>query len=149
MSDEHSETQLTFDDLAAGSPSELLPTVNSIASALTDSERDRRGDNCATVSERRTETDETVFCIQLPPRSGTVSSEVLETASEMDFTFVDSTVTADQDPPFVTWTFASSEFKLVIVKPIDESLSDLDEDESREDMYVQFDFTKFVRGRLE
>lgn len=147
MEDNRSETQLTFDDVSSDTDSSFFTTVSSIATALTKSERTRTGDNCATVSERKTESETPTFCIQLPPRSATLSAETINESCEWDFTFEASSVYQDESPPYVVWEFTAEKVNLVIVKPIDDSLgSEEDEDaEAREDMYVQFDFTKFVR----
>lgn len=147
MEENRSETQLTFDDVSSDTDSSFFTTVSSIATALTESERTRTGDNCATVSERETDSDTPTFCIQLPPRSATLSTDKINASCAWEFTFKSSSVVQNEAPPYVVWEFTAEQVNLVIVKPIDESLGSDDDDgeEAREDMYVQFDFTKFVR----
>lgn len=148
------ESQLTFDDvMQTDTPDELYELVSGVADALVDEERERAGDNCATLSQRQTDVaDETVFCVQLPPRTDSFSVSEIEDADEgLGLSFVESTVDSNDDPPFVVWEFVGDHssvetLRLIIVKPIEviEEVDEDDEEESRE-LYTQFDFTRFVR----
>lgn len=146
------ESQLTFDDvLQPETPDELYSVVSQIADRIVASERERSGDNCATISQRHTDSeDEFIFCIQLPPRTNSFSVSAFETdADDLEVTFIKSTVVSDEDPPYVTWEFVgdhplAESVTVLIVNPIEEFEESEEDDESRE-LYTQFDFTRFVR----
>lgn len=150
------ESQLTFDDvLQPETPDELYSVVSAIADRIVAEERVRSGDNCATISQRHTDTDEEfVFCVQLPPRTNSFSVSTFENIdNELTVDFVQSAVDTADDPPYVTWEFVGNHplaesVTVLIVKPIEEMDTDEEEDEEGyRELYTQFDFTRFVRDK--
>lgn len=148
-----SESQLTFDDvLEPETPTELYESVSVIADTLVDDERERAGDNCATLSQRQTDTDgEYVFCVELPPRTSSFESEdVIGVDDDLDVWFQSSEVEMEAEPPYVTWEFVGNHpcaelVTVLIVKPLEEQREEEGEEEEFRERYDQFDFTRFVR----
>lgn len=153
------ESQLTLTEAVDESvPRTLYTAISSLADALVAADRERAGDNCATVSQRYTETDETiVFCIQLPPRTNTVSITDFpkQTDSDLALEFSKSTVRLSKTPEEVVWEFTGShpdaeQLRVVIVKPVESVPKSNDEEVvQNRDVYQEFDFTSFVHTQTE
>lgn len=151
------ESQLTFNDVfQSDAPEEIYDAVSTLADRLVDADRERVGDNCATVSQRKTDVEgEFVFCIQLPPRTNSFTMEEFEIESVTGVTieFIESTVRMSEDPTQVIWRFLGkgssvSSLQILVVKPIEElniEEAEADENEVHREAYTQFDFTEFVR----
>ena len=143
------ESQLTFDDvLQPETPYLLYGEVSKIANIIGAENRNRAGDNCSTISQRSTDTDDDyTFCIQIPPKTNSITIEDIQSASDITLKLNNSSVYTEENPPYVTWTFTgqhtdANELTIIIIKPIE--TVNCDEEHSS---YTNFDFTKFVRNK--
>lgn len=145
------ESQLTFSDIASTGNNELYPIITELASALTESNRNRSGDNCPTVTRASSDSQHPEFSVKLPPKTTDLSLEEVPSNYSVEVRSFSRSKTDNDLFVFVATTLVQEKsltdsIILHFVFPAEEpaETNETEDAEVKRNVYEQFDFKKFM-----